>query len=132
MLPAGSTLINDSLTLVCWTLYPRDCRWPSICLLPQVGNCSLIVTTNWSRLSSDNCEYWLETDILYSAILLLRDTPTMLAICMPVNPLSIRAVSWHSGTSNLVRPTRPERTTEGVSCGQCGSSHCQILHSFSK
>ena len=32
MLPAGSTLINNSLTLVRWILYPRDCRWHSICL----------------------------------------------------------------------------------------------------
>ena len=55
--PARSTCLWDSRTLCCCTLIPRLCKWPCICLLPHVGNCSCISWTIPSSCWSVKCEY---------------------------------------------------------------------------
>ena len=63
MLPSGSTLQIDSLTRIriCCTLNPHEYKWPSICLLPQVGNSLLI---SWMMLPSSASDIVVATSVV--------------------------------------------------------------------
>lgn len=111
--PAGSTRLWLSLTRCCCTLILRLCKWPSICLLPHVGNCRWISSTITSNCSSVNSEYIaliLRLKSVIRRLTVLTETPKISAMDGTVKRISSILLIWCLGISNLGLPRLSECT----------------------